>query len=155
MHYPSLKRVIIENSKDNLTQSDDKNFYVKDGLDKASFYKTKWKHCSKISTAFKYLVQEIQTLHYPSVFYPSLSSLQTELLTFYILNFWFILYTVHSPQNILIPHLPLKTSLMILQAHLKNHPLHKIFIEFPYLPMTFHGTILTSFMQHSLFCFIM
>lgn len=41
MHYPSLKRVIIENSKDNLTQSDDKNFYVKDGLDKASFYKTK------------------------------------------------------------------------------------------------------------------
>lgn len=44
------------------------------------------------------------------------------------LNFCFIFFTVHSPQNALIPSPALKIP-FILQAHLKSYLCHKIFID--------------------------
>lgn len=105
MHYPSLKRVIIENSKDNLTQGNDKNFYVKDGLDKSFFSQNKVKTLLKNFNSLQYLAQEIQTLHYPSVFYPSLLSLQTELLAIpQILHFKLLVHIIYCPLSTKYPY---------------------------------------------------
>lgn len=107
MHYPSLKRVITENSKDNLTQGDDKNFFMsKIASIKLLLTKQSENTAQKFQQPSSTLPKKYKlfTIHQSSThLFPPCKLNCLLFLKFYILNFWFILYTVHSPQNILIP----------------------------------------------------
>lgn len=139
-------------------------FYVKDGLNQASFYKKeKSKNITQkfqqlsITLPRKYKFFTLYLSATPTVcIEPTLCSKQTEMLTIpqtTFLNFCFLFYTVHPPQNALILSSVFKKSHSFFRLNSKATFCIKSF-QIPHIPMIFHGTLLIYFMWQRLHCLV-